>query len=126
MRAVLQAAGLSFLFGMVLGDFVGGGAVVIATRTLLQLSHSREVERAADLYAVELIAKAGGNARSLATVLNRIAGSGDPGVKILLNHPVTRERVALIEQVSAAFPGPAVPLLDTADWAALKRICGER
>ena len=28
-RAILQSAGLSFLFGMLLGDFVGGGAVVI-------------------------------------------------------------------------------------------------
>ena len=31
-RSVLQAAGLSFLFGMLLGDFVGGGAVVIAAQ----------------------------------------------------------------------------------------------
>jgi Zn-dependent protease with chaperone function len=124
LRAVLQAAGLSFLFGMVLGDFVGGGAVVIAARTVLQLSHSREAERAADLYATDLIAKAGGNPRALATVLNRIAGSRDPNVKILLNHPVTRERVALIEEVSA--PRGAAPLLDAADWEALKRICAER
>ena len=29
-RSVLQGAGLSFLFGMLLGDFVGGGAVMIA------------------------------------------------------------------------------------------------
>jgi Zn-dependent protease with chaperone function len=124
-RAVLQAAGLSFLFGMVLGDFGGGGAVVIAARTILQLSHSREVERAADLYAVELIAKAGGNPRALGAVLNRIAGSGDPDLKILLNHPITRDRVALIEQMAAASRG-AAPLLDAAEWAALKRICAER
>src|SRR5256886_15163623 len=44
-RSVLQAAGLSFLFGMVLGDFVGGGAVIIATKALLQTSYFREVER---------------------------------------------------------------------------------
>jgi len=35
-KAVLQAGGLSFLFGMLLGDFVGGGAVVIAAKTVLQ------------------------------------------------------------------------------------------
>jgi Zn-dependent protease with chaperone function len=124
-RAVLQAAGLSFLLGMVLGDFVGGGAVVIATRAILQLSYSRDVERAADLYAVELIAKAGGNPRALGAVLGRIAGSNDPNLRILLNHPVTAERVALIEQLSAA-TAAASPLLDAADWAALKRICGGR
>src|SRR5580704_10799478 len=40
-RTVLQAAGLSFLFGMMLGDFVGGGAVVIAAKTLVRSSYSR-------------------------------------------------------------------------------------
>jgi Zn-dependent protease with chaperone function len=40
-RTVLQAAGLSFLFGMMLGDFVGGGAVVIAAKTVLRSSYSR-------------------------------------------------------------------------------------
>ena len=48
MRAVMQAAGLSFLFGMLLGDFIGGGAVVMAMRTVLQSSYSREIEAAAD------------------------------------------------------------------------------
>ena len=38
MRSILQTAGLSFLFGMLLGDFVGGGAVVIAATTLLKSS----------------------------------------------------------------------------------------
>ncbi|MGB6444927.1 MAG: hypothetical protein WBF47_07000 [Xanthobacteraceae bacterium] len=40
---MLQTAGLSFLFGMMLGDFVGGGAVVIAARTVLKSSYSRRV-----------------------------------------------------------------------------------
>jgi Zn-dependent protease with chaperone function len=34
-RAILQQAGLSFLFGMLLGDFVGGGAVIVAARAVL-------------------------------------------------------------------------------------------
>jgi Zn-dependent protease with chaperone function len=124
-RAVLQAAGLSFLFGMVLGDFVGGGAVVVAARTTLQLSYSREVEQAADLYALELMTKAGGDPRALGGILDRIAGAIEPGVKILLNHPETKERVALINRLAASLPARP-PLLDSADWAALQRICGER
>ena len=124
-RAVLQAAGLSFLFGMVLGDFVGGGAVVIAAKAILQLSYSREVEAAADLYALELIAKAGGDARALAAILDRIAGAIEPGVKILLNHPETKERVALINRLAASSP-VGTPLLDPVDWNALKRICDMR
>ena len=57
-RTVLQTAGLSFLFGMMLGDFVGGGAVVIAARTVLKSSYSRRVEAAADAYSVDLMQKA--------------------------------------------------------------------
>jgi Zn-dependent protease with chaperone function len=120
-RSVLQAAGLSFLFGLVLGDFVGGGAVIIAAKTVLQLAYSREVETAADLYAVELMAKAGGDARALAPILERIAGQIEPGAKILLNHPETRERAALIRRIAAGRTGS--PMLSPGEWASLRRIC---
>ncbi len=120
-RSILQAAGASFLFGLVLGDFVGGGAVVLASRTMLQLAYSREVEAEADRYALDLMRKAGGDGRALGTMLSRIAGAIEPGVKILLDHPDTRERV---QQINAlAGPVPAQPILSAAEWRALKRIC---
>src|SRR5204862_5416935 len=96
-RSILQAAGLSFLFGMLLGDFVGGGAVVIGARAVLQSSYSREVEGAADRYAVELINRAGGDVRALGAVLTRLAGANHPGMDILSDHPDTKLRVKLIE-----------------------------
>jgi Zn-dependent protease with chaperone function len=120
-RSVLQAAGLSFLFGMMLGDFVGGGAVVVAARAALQSSYSREVEAAADLYGAELMIKTGGNARALGTMLARIGGATEPGMKILLDHPETKARVAAINRLAPA--RQTSPLLDAAEWAALKRIC---
>jgi Zn-dependent protease with chaperone function len=122
-RSVLQAAGLSFLFGMVLGDFVGGGAVVIATRILLQTSYSREVERRADAFGVELMNALGGDARALGAILMRIEGSNHPGMpKILLDHPDTKDRLAAINALAAARSSSA--LLQPAEWDALKRICG--
>ena len=57
-RAVIQAAGLSFLFGMLIGDFSGGGAAVIAMRTVLQSSYSRETEAAADAWGAGLLTAA--------------------------------------------------------------------
>ncbi len=86
-KAVLQAGGLSFLFGMLLGDFVGGGAVVFAAKSVLQSSYSREAEAAADAYGAALMNKAGGNARALASMLDKIGGATEPGMKIL---PTTR------------------------------------
>lgn len=120
-KAVLQAGGLSFLFGMLLGDFVGGGAVVIAARTVLQSSYTREAETAADAYAATLMNKAGGDVRALATMLARIGGATEPGMKILLDHPETKARVAAIEKFASA--KSTTPFLDAKEWAALKRIC---
>ena len=44
-KAVLEGGGLSFLFGMLLGDFVGGGAVVLAAKTVLQSSYRARRKR---------------------------------------------------------------------------------
>jgi Zn-dependent protease with chaperone function len=120
-KSVLQVGGLSLLFGMLLGDFVGGGAVVIAARTVLQSSYSREVEAAADHYGAELMNKAGGNARALATMLDKIGGATEPGMKIMLDHPETKARVAAINKIAST--RPTSPLIDAGEWAALKRIC---
>jgi len=120
-RTVLQTAGLSFLFGMMLGDFVGGGAVVIAARTVLKSSYSRRVEAAADAYSVGLMAKAGGDPHALGVILKRIVGDKNEGMKLVLDHPETKDRIAAIDAV--AVTGTPTPLLDAADWSALKQIC---
>jgi len=123
-RAVLQAAGLSFLFGALFRDFVGGGAITLAGKAVLQSAYSREVEAAADRYAVDLMAKAGGDARAFGAVLERISGAIEPAAEILADHPLTRTRVAAVN--AAAAPPSGKPLLDPAEWAALKKICGGR
>jgi Zn-dependent protease with chaperone function len=120
-RTVLEAAGLSFLFGMMLGDFVGGGAVVIAAKTVVRSSYSRHVEAAADNYSVGLMGKVGGDQRALATILGRIASDKSEGPKILRDHPETKDRIVAINAVATA--GATSPLLDAADWTALKHIC---
>jgi Zn-dependent protease with chaperone function len=120
-RSILEGAGLSLLFGMLLGDFVGGGAVVFAGKTILQTTYSRNVEAAADGYGVTLMAKIGGDPRALASILTRIAGGTHPGPKILADHPETRDRVTAIEAMATS--GKRAALLDQSQWAALKRIC---
>jgi Zn-dependent protease with chaperone function len=123
-RSLLQAAGLSFLFGMLLGDFTGGGLVVIAARTVVQSAYARDVESLADRYSVSLMAKADGDPRALAAILDRIAGAAEPGSKILLDHPQTKDRIVAINAAADAAPSKIAPLISGADWAALQRICG--
>jgi predicted Zn-dependent protease len=123
-KSILQGAGLSFLFGMMLGDFVGGGAMVVAATTLLRSSYSRDVERAADAYGVDLMLKAEADPQALAHMLGRIAGDKSAGPKILLDHPEAAERITAINAMRRA--SSPRPLLSDADWTALKRICGGR
>jgi Zn-dependent protease with chaperone function len=120
-RAILQTSGLSLVFGMMLGDFVGGGAVVIAAESLLKSAYSRDKEAAADAYAVKTMLSLGADARALGGFLARIAGTGGKG-SIFLDHPATQERVARINAMAPPQNGGA-SLLDAAEWAALKRIC---
>jgi Zn-dependent protease with chaperone function len=123
-RAVLQAAGLSFLFGTLLGDFGGGGAVVFATRTVLQSSYSREAETAADLYGARLMAQIGGEPRALGAILTRIAGKPGGIANFLLDHPEAAQRAAAIATIPR--PDRTQTLIDASEWAALKQICAEK
>ncbi|MFZ0984952.1 MAG: M48 family metallopeptidase [Pseudolabrys sp.] len=120
-RAILEGAGLSFLFGMLLGDFVGGGAVVFAAKSVLQSSYTREAETAADSFGTDLMNKADADARALANMLEKIGGATEPGMTILMDHPETKARVAAIRRNAAS--RPSSPLLEPSEWAALKKIC---
>jgi predicted Zn-dependent protease len=139
-RTVMQAGGLSFLFGMLIGDFSGGGAAMIAARTVMQSSYSRETEAAADDYGARLVIKLGRDPRALGAILLRIAGTPGPLNKILLDHPEAKDRAAAIEAIAGPRPTPAVvkggdgsivkaggsgaaALLSAAEWRALKRVC---
>jgi Zn-dependent protease with chaperone function len=123
-RSVLGGAGLSLLFGMLLGDFVGGGAVVFAAKSILKKSYSREVEADADAYGVKLMRKIGGDPLALGSILKRIGGASHPGSRLLLDHPETAQRIAAIAAIAGA--GPTRPLLSAAEWADLKRVCAGR
>ncbi len=123
-RSLLQAAGLSFLFGMLLGDFTGGSLVVMAARTVVQSAYSRDVETTADLYGVSLMSAIDGDPKALGTILDRIAGKVEPGSTILLDHPQTKDRIMAINAAADASPSKITPLLSAAEWAALKRSCG--
>jgi Zn-dependent protease with chaperone function len=120
-RSVLQGAGLSFLFGMLLGDFVGGGAVILAARVLLQSNYSRGVEASADAYSVALMQMVGGDPRALGRILSRIDGSTHSVPKILLDHPDTQSRVTAIDALAGN--GSPRALISDEEWAALRRIC---
>jgi len=122
-KSVLEAAGLSLLFGMLLGDFTGGGAVVIAARTALQTAYSRTAEAAADEFGARLMFKVGGDPQALGAILLRISGNAAVAPHFLLDHPEAQERADAIAKISR--PSPTTALLTAPEWDALKSICAE-
>lgn len=128
-RRTLQAGGASFLFGFVLGDFTGGGAAVFVAQLLSEASYSRSAETAADDYSVRLMRGLGADARGFGALLGRLDAEDDEDGEAdrspwdyLASHPVTAERRRAID--AAAGDGPTTPLLDAAQFRALKTICG--
>jgi peptidase M48-like protein len=121
-KSVLEAAGLSLLFGMLLGDFTGGGAVVVAARTVLQTGYSRTAEAAADEFGARLMYKVGGDPHALGAILLRISGKA-VAPHFLLDHPQAQERADAIAKI--AQPPQMRALLAPPEWEALKSICTE-
>ncbi len=122
-KAVLEAAGLSLLFGMLLGDFTGGSAAIVAARHVLQTAYSRKAEAAADEFGARLMYKVGGDPRALGAILLRMSEKAVNAPHFLLDHPEAQERADAIAKVGQ--PSPTKALLTPAEWTALKSICAE-
>ena len=120
-RSILQSAGLSLIFGMLLGDFVGGAAIVVAAQLMFKAVYSRRQETAADDFAVRTLQELNANPRALATFLDRVARN-TKSRSIFLGHPSVPERVARINTIALTREHGA-PLLGDSEWQALRRIC---
>jgi predicted Zn-dependent protease len=121
MRGLIHSGGLAFLAGMLFGDISGGGTIVVASRTLIAASHSREMEDSADTFAIATMHRLGRPPRALADLLTRITGSHDDmNTSLLASHPLTRDR---LERMRADDRANSPPLLTSDQWRALKTIC---
>jgi Zn-dependent protease with chaperone function len=121
-RLMLQRGGTSFLIGLLFGDVTGSSAVIFVTRGLFDASYSREAEHAADAFAVETMHTLGRSPAPMGELLFRVTGAKENGaIGILMSHPLTAERRALMRQEDRAATGPEI--LSAAEWRALKTVC---
>jgi Zn-dependent protease with chaperone function len=129
LRKMIQAGGTSYLLGLLLGDVTGGGAIVVASRYLVDSAYSREAEAAADDFAGRTMVALGRPAYPMAVLLKRIEGEDkdkDDGndfevPAFLSTHPVTDQRLKALEKHVPSRQG--APILDQEQWRALKEIC---
>lgn len=132
MRNMIYTGGTSFLIGLLFGDVTGSGAVIFATRSLLDASYSRDVERSADGATIDIMHKLGRSPKPMGELLLRVTGkeSGESGGKgkslsasIISSHPLSEERLARMTQEDRQATG--APLLTADEWASLKAICAK-
>jgi Zn-dependent protease with chaperone function len=125
LRKIIQTGGTSFLIGLLFGDVTGGSAVLFVGRTLFDASYSRDQERAADDFAIDVMHKLGRSPKGLGELLVRVTGNGaDKNLTLLSSHPVSDDRLALMSKDGGVNGGPE--LLSAAEWKALKGICASR
>ena len=122
-EAIYRTTAISMLVSLLVGDVTFGVAGAV-TELVINGRHSREAERAADRYAVELLNASGIDGGGLARFFERIAeragGEDHPVFRILSTHPPTGERAEAV-RASARADGPALP---SHEWQRLRRICG--
>lgn len=122
-EAIYRTTAISMLVSLLVGDVTFGVAGAV-TELAINGRHSREAERAADRYAVELLNASGIDGGGLARFFERIAeragGENHPMFRILSTHPPTGERAEAV-RAGARAGGPALP---SHEWRKLRRICG--
>jgi Zn-dependent protease with chaperone function len=100
LRQLLGNSAVAVTLATMTGDAASlGTAVTGLPVTLAQLQYSREFERAADDYALELMRSHGLSPLAFASMLERLAarhGTETEGPAFLSTHPVTAERIARI------------------------------
>ncbi len=122
MRNLIYTGGSSFLIGLLFGDITGSGAVIFTSRALVTASYSRDAERNADAFSIDVMHRLGRSPKALGELLTRVTGKEvDKGLSILANHPLTEERLQLMSEADQPVSGP--PLLTAEEWSALKAIC---
>jgi Zn-dependent protease with chaperone function len=122
LRRLIQDGGTGFLFGILFGDVLGGSAIIFASRSLISGSYSRDAERGADAFSIDVMHQLGRSTKPLGELLVRISRPEvEKTLSILSSHPLTTERLKMMEQADQPAAGPA--LISADDWSVLKAIC---
>jgi Zn-dependent protease with chaperone function len=96
LRLVVQNSALSFVIGWFIGDF--NSVLAHAPAALLEAKYSRDLEREADAFAVDVLRANGISVKHLAAMLERLERSQSEAraaasMAYLSTHPATKERI---------------------------------
>ena len=119
LKNLIHDLGWRAVLSLALGDLGGGVWAGMASR-LGTLKYGRDLEREADLKALEGLRRAGIAADGLVDFFAKLARMEGMGVALLSSHPTSEERIsALRSAIAAQGDYPAKPL--AYDWGAIQR-----
>ncbi|MBZ8117257.1 M48 family metallopeptidase [Roseovarius sp. LXJ103] len=124
-RHALRAAGSAGILSMVLGDVTGGAAAVFLGERMLQASYTREAEAKADIFALDMLSRAGVSSAAMADFFDVLADmeGGMPALPAYFSsHPASAARAEAARN-HAEGQGATSPVLTEAEWAALRAVC---
>ena len=123
MNKVVETSAVSILLGLVLGDVTGGAILTGLSDTALNSAYSRDKERRADRYAVDLMNHGGFDAVPLSDLLEKLTKDHEEMEEMLSwmsSHPVTKDRKDFIHEHAMA---DGTSILTDSEWQDLKNIC---
>jgi len=120
LAVAIERASTAVFLGLLLGDATGGTMIAGVGHVLLGNAYSRDAEREADAIGLDLMGRAGFDARPLGPFLTSLGGADGTWAAFLSTHPLSEERARTIER-AAAGGGPAI---SAADWRAVRAVCG--
>jgi len=123
---LMETLGLSFIFGVMLGD-LGSGALAAGGQAVTNLAYSRRAETEADDGAAAILAASNIDTQGLADFFVRLPANGsvktddaeESAMTYWSSHPASPARARRF----AALAKPLPPALAPADWQALQQIC---
>lgn len=124
-RHALRSAGSIGVLGLLLGDFAGGTVVLFLTERLIAAQYSQEAEARADIFALDLLRRAGLPPEALATMFERFQAEGAEAPEFIahfLSHPALGDRIAAARAATRPERAP-YPALSPSEWQDLRRIC---
>lgn len=130
MQQLINVAGTGIVFSMFIGDFTGGSIIASVGEAMLDSSYSRDMEREADLFAIQMLENAGVDPTGLASFLEKISkehhdeNAISQALGFLSSHPPTKERVDTLNEIADP-EAPKNPVLNKWQWESLKNICSE-
>ena len=121
-KVFIEQTGTSVLIGLLFGDVTGGTALAGIGQALLNSAHTRDAEREADAFALEVLNRENISALPAARFFERLHekdGGLEKTLGLLNTHPMSQDRADFFKDQATG----TQPSMSADEWRAIKTMC---